>query len=48
MQTKCESYSIVGSTKDRLNRSGEWLPIYHCHGLRWNFQTKWSELKRWE
>jgi hypothetical protein len=48
MQTKCASYSIIGTTKDPLNRPSEWLPIYHCHELKVNFQTQWSELKRWE
>jgi hypothetical protein len=47
MQTKCTSYSIIGNTKDPLSRPDEWLPIYHCRGLKWNLQTIWPELKRW-
>jgi hypothetical protein len=47
MQTKCASYSIIGTTKDPLSRPEEWLPIYHCRGFKWNLQTIWPELKRW-
>jgi len=47
MQTKCASYSIIGTTKDPLSRRDEWLPIYYCHGFKWNLQTAWPELKRW-
>jgi len=47
MQTKCISYSIIGSTKHPLSRPDEWLPIYHCRGVKWNLQTIWPEMKRW-
>ncbi len=47
MQTKCASYSVIGDTKDPLSRPDEWMPIYHCRGFRWNLQTVWPELKRW-
>jgi hypothetical protein len=48
MRIKCSSYSIVGDTKDPLSRPDEWLPIYHCRGFKWNLQTIWPELKRWQ
>jgi hypothetical protein len=48
MQTKCASYSIVGDGKDPLSRRDEWRPIYHCRGFKWNLQTVWPELKRWQ
>jgi hypothetical protein len=47
MQTKCTSYSIIGNGKDPLSRSEEWLPIYHCRGLKWNLQEIWPQLKHW-
>ena len=47
MQTKCTSYSIIGNTKDPLSRPDEWMPIYHCRGLKWNLQTIWPDLKHW-
>jgi hypothetical protein len=47
MQTKCASYSVIGSTEDPLSRRDEWLPIYYCRGFKWNLQTVWPELKRW-
>jgi hypothetical protein len=47
MQTKCASYSVIGTTEDPLSRRDEWLPIYHCRGFKWNLQTVWPELKRW-
>jgi hypothetical protein len=48
MQTKCASYSIVGENHDPLSRRDEWLPIYHCRGFKWNLQTVWPQLKRWQ
>jgi hypothetical protein len=47
MQTKCESYSIVGNIDYPLSRPDEWNPIYHCRGFKANLQTGWPELKRW-
>jgi hypothetical protein len=47
MQTKCASYSIIGNAKQPLSRPDEWLPIYHCRGFKWNLQTIWPEMKRW-
>jgi len=47
MQTKCASYSIVGSTEHPLSRPDEWTPIYHCRGFKWNLQEAWPELKKW-
>jgi hypothetical protein len=47
MQTKCASYSVIGSTKDPLSRRDEWLPIYHCRGFKWNLQEVWPEMKKW-
>jgi len=47
MQTKCTSYTVIGSTKDPLSRRDEWLPIYHCRGFKENLQTYWPQLKRW-
>jgi hypothetical protein len=47
MQTKCASYSIIGNAKHPLSRPDEWLPIYHCRGFKWNLQTIWPEMKRW-
>jgi Dolichyl-phosphate-mannose-protein mannosyltransferase len=47
MQSKCASYSIVGDATHPLSRPQEWLPIYHCRGLKWNLQTAWPELKHW-
>jgi hypothetical protein len=47
MQTKCTSYSIIGNGKDPLSRPEEWLPIYHCRGLKWNLQEVWPQLKHW-
>jgi hypothetical protein len=47
MQTKCTSYSIIGNTDYPLSRPDEWLPIYHCHGFKWNLQTIWPQLKHW-
>jgi hypothetical protein len=48
MQRKCASYSIIGNTNDPLSRRDEWLPIYHCRGFKWNLQTIWPEMKRWD
>jgi hypothetical protein len=47
MQTKCSSYSIIGNTRHPLSRPDEWLPIYHCRGLKWNLREIWPDLKRW-
>jgi len=47
MQTKCASYTIVGNTETPLSRPDEWLPIYHCKGLKLNLQTAWPKLKHW-
>jgi hypothetical protein len=48
MRADCASYSIIGDTKDPLSRPDEWLPIYHCRGFKWNLQTIWPKLKRWQ
>jgi hypothetical protein len=48
MQTKCTSYSIIGNTKDPLSRPGEWLPIYHCRGFKWNLQEIWPGMKHFD
>ncbi|HEX4276780.1 MAG TPA: glycosyltransferase family 39 protein [Bryobacteraceae bacterium] len=48
MQTKCASYSIIGSTKYPLSRPDEWLPIYHCRGFKWNLQQIWPTMKHWD
>lgn len=47
MQTKCASYSIIGSAKHPLSRPDEWLPIYHCRGFKWNLQQIWPSTKHW-
>jgi hypothetical protein len=47
MQTKCARYTIVGHTDYPLSRSDDWLPIYHCRGLKWNLQEAWPKLKNW-
>jgi hypothetical protein len=47
MQTKCASYSIIGTTETPLSRPDEWLPIYHCRGFKADLQTAWPALKRW-
>jgi hypothetical protein len=47
MQTKCASYSIIGSTEHPLSRPDEWRPIYHCRGFKWNLQEVWPEMKHW-
>jgi len=47
MQTKCASYSIIGHADYPLSRPDEWLPIYHCRGFKWNLQTIWPDMKRW-
>ncbi len=48
MQTKCTSYSVIGTTQYPLSRPDEWLPIYHCRGLKQNLQTLWPQLKHWQ
>jgi len=48
MQTKCTSYSIIGTTKTPLSRPDEWLPIYHCRGFKWNLQKIWPATKHWD
>jgi hypothetical protein len=48
MQTKCASYSIIGSTKHPLSRPDEWLPIYHCRGFKWSLQEFWPYNKHWD
>jgi hypothetical protein len=48
MQTKCTSYSIIGSTKHPLSRPDEWSPIYHCRGFKWNLQEIWPGIKHWD
>jgi hypothetical protein len=48
MQTKCESYSIIGSAKYPLSRPDEWLPIYHCRGFKGGVQAAWPKLKHWD
>lgn len=47
MQTKCASYSAIGTTADPLSRRDEWAPIYHCRGLKWPLPTIWPNLKHW-
>jgi hypothetical protein len=47
MQSKCASYSIIGNAKHPLSRPDEWLPIYHCRGLKWNLQNIWPNIKHW-
>jgi hypothetical protein len=47
MKANCASYTIVGNAETPLSRPDEWLPIYHCRGLKINFQTDWSKQKRW-
>jgi len=47
MQTKCASYSIIGNAKHPLSRPDEWLPIYHCRGLKVNLQEYWPQTKHW-
>jgi hypothetical protein len=48
MQTKCASYSVIGSTKHPLSRPDEWLPIYHCRGFKWSLQEFWPYAKHWD
>jgi hypothetical protein len=48
MRTKCASYSIIGNTNDPLSRPDEWLPIYHCRGLKPDLQTMWPTNKHWD
>jgi hypothetical protein len=48
MQTKCASYAIVGNNQDQLSRRDEWFTIYRCRGFKWNLQTVWPQLKRWQ
>ncbi len=48
MQTKCTSYSIIGTTKHPLSRPDEWMPIYHCRGFKWNLQQIWPNTKHWD
>ena len=48
MQTKCASYSVIGSTKHPLSRPDEWLPIYHCRGFKWNLQEIWPNIRHWD
>ena len=47
MQTKCTSYSIIGNAKHPLSRPDEWLPIYHCRGLKGNLRDYWPQTKHW-
>jgi hypothetical protein len=47
MQTKCESYAVIGNAKDPLSRPDEWKPIYYCKGFRWNLREVWPEMKKW-
>jgi len=47
IEAGCTSYSIIGNTKDPLSRPDEWLPIYHCRGLKTNLQQLWPQLKHW-
>jgi hypothetical protein len=48
MQTKCASYSVIGSTKHPLSRPDEWSPIYHCRGFKWNLQEIWPDTRHWD
>ncbi|WP_187148984.1 ArnT family glycosyltransferase [Candidatus Korobacter versatilis] len=45
MQTKCASYSIIGTAEYPLSRPDEWLNIYHCRGFKWNLQEIWPKTK---
>ena len=46
MQTKCASYTTIGSAKHPRSRPDEWIPIYHCRGFKWNLNEIWPEMKR--
>ncbi|MDE3149560.1 MAG: glycosyltransferase family 39 protein [Acidobacteriota bacterium] len=48
MQTKCASYSVIGTTMDPLSRPDEWDPIYYCRGLKWNLKEIWPTMKHWD
>jgi hypothetical protein len=48
MQQDCASYTVVGTIHNPLSRPDEWLPIYDCRGFKWNLQTIWPRLKRWQ
>lgn len=48
MQTKCASYSVIGSGKHPLSRPDEWTPIYYCRGFKWNLQEIWPQTKHWD
>ena len=47
MRAECSSYAIIGNAKHPLSRPDEWLPIYHCYGLKWSLQDSWPETKHW-
>ena len=47
MQTKCTSYSIIGTGQYPLSRPDEWNNIYHCRGFKWNLQQIWPNTKHW-
>jgi 4-amino-4-deoxy-L-arabinose transferase-like glycosyltransferase len=47
MQTKCASYSTIGTTKHPLSRPDEWIPIYHCRGFKGDLRQLWPDMKRW-
>jgi MFS family permease len=48
MQTKCASYSVIGHTDHPLSRPDEWLPIYHCRGLKPALPEMWPKNKHWD
>jgi MFS family permease len=48
MQTKCASYSVIGHTDYPLSRPDEWLPIYHCRGLKPSLPEMWPVNKHWD
>jgi len=47
MQTKCATYSTIGTTRHPLSRPDEWMPIYHCRGFKWSLQDIWPTMKRY-
>ena len=48
MRNDCRSYSIVSETNDPLSRHDESFPDLSLRGFKWNLQTFWPELKRWQ
>jgi hypothetical protein len=48
MKELCTSYSVIGSGAYPLSRPDEWLPIYHCRGMKISLQELWPKLKHWD